>query len=176
MPANVDLNPDKFDVKQSTASSFFVWLSSTGKYILLIANIFLFFLFMYRFSVDRDVVLLTRDIKDLHVSITANENKALEYDDLQSIVQRVVLENEDAIESTFILNLLTVVTPSGIEILSVDAAATQLSISAISKGPESFSRFIDYFLSEPAFKSVSLSNSTYDINDDSFRFVLLVGL
>lgn len=174
MPINVDLSSKDSGDSAHRLSVLFTWLSGSGKYILLITNIFLFTLYLSRFYIDRKNVLLTREIQELHSKITSNENEALEYGKLQNVALFMNQQNATAVDTSFILNTLNLITPSGIIIKNLSANGTILVIQALSPDPSVFSRFMDFFLKEPRFKQVLLESSVYNEQEGTFLFVLKV--
>lgn len=172
MPTNVDLLPNLGELNNTKHSIFFSWLSGSGKYILLLANSVLFILFIYRFYLDRDRVILTKDISDLHSQITSLEESALEFDRIQLIVKTVQENKINSINAKFILEVLKEVTPSGVEVDAISTKSDHLLITAVSYDPQTFSVFMDYFLRESAFLSVSLTSSTLSQDTGAYTFTL----
>lgn len=172
MPTNVDLLPNSGELTNTRHSAFFSWLSGSGKYILLLANSVLFILFIYRFYLDRDRVVLTKDISNLHSQITSLEESALEYDRVQSIVMTVEENKTTSINAKFILEVLKQVTPSGVEVDAISTRSDHLIITAVSYDPQTFSIFMDYFLREDSFLSVSLNSSTLSQETGAYTFTL----
>jgi|GEM_PF-4951167 len=171
MPLNIDLLSNTVE-QTPKHGNFFSWLASSGKYILLLANSILFILFIYRFYLDRDRVLLTRDISNLHSKITSYAESALEYDTIQKIVKTVEENKLTSVNATFILEVLKQVTPSGIKINSLNTKSDHLYITAVSLDPQTFSVFMDYFLKESAFSSVNLNSSILNQETGAYTFTL----
>ena len=165
MPNNINLSPKN---TYSHSSVFLAWLSSKGKYIVLLFNILLFLIYMFSLSVERENIIISTEInKDIN-KIKSLEESARLYNKFQSTVDLVSTELSSDANVPFILDFLRKSTPSGIIITNISYSDGLIRIVAKSKDSIIFSSFIQLMSSEAKFTSVNLVSSSYNETDASF--------
>jgi len=166
MPVQINLTPP-----ENTKKNLFSWIQGLGKYILLIVNILLFFMYLYGLFLERSNVLRAEKINVIDSEIRTLRDPAEKYDKMQKVASRISLEKQTSVDPVFILDFLRKSTPSGIQINSIVTNDFRMTIEAVSKDSITFSSFIELVSNEPRFSSVILTSSSYNGSSDSYKSV-----
>lgn len=172
MPLNLNLQSD-LNINNSRAS-IFTWVSTRGRYLLLILNIILFCVYVYRFYLDRDNSIRINKIENLVVSLSSYENKALTYDLIQDQADFVKNRNSQNVDEVFVLSIIKNSVPTNIDITGIEVNGRELIIKAKSSDPITFSSFISLIISEERITNLILQSSNYIEKDDSYEVTLVI--
>lgn len=159
MPLQLNLQPKK--TKNVDTKSIFTWFSLKGRYILLLLNIALFGIYIYRFYLDRENSILTDRIESLTTAVVSYETKAIKYDGLQKQATFITERRAQNVDEYFVLQLVKETIPQKVKILKLEVNGKELVITASSNESGDFSNFISFLVDNPRIKNLILVSSNF---------------
>ena len=172
MPLQLNLQPKKIKGVEST--DVFTWFSKKGRYILLLLNIALFGVYVYRFYLDRDNIVLSDRIGSLQSAIDSYELKALKYNNLQEQADFIKSRNLGNVDEKFVLNIIKTSVPEKVKVTDLAVNGKEALITSKSIDAGEFSNFIAMLISNERISDLLLVRSIYLESENSYETELQI--
>ena len=172
MPLQLNLQPKK--IKNIESNDIFTWFSRRGRYILLLLNIALFCVYVYRFYLDRDNIVLSDRINSLQAAIDSYELKALKYNNLQEQSDFIKARNLENVDEEFVLNIIKTSIPEKIKVTDLAVNGKEALITSKSGDAGEFSNFIALLVSNDRISDLLLIRSIYVESENSYETELQI--
>ena len=154
MPASIN-----FVSKEVPFSDKFVsWALTVGRLLVVLTELVALSAFIYRFSLDRQLIDLHSHIKDKQAIVNTLRKSEDNYRNLQDRIALVKTFSTLSNNTSLLLTDISAFTPKEIEFNNFSIYKDHISISANSSSKQSLTAFIDSLKSYGKIQSVSIDN------------------
>ncbi len=136
--------------------SFITWSLTVGRIVVILTEAIAFSAFLYRFSLDRQLIDLNDKIKVKQKTLDSLKNDEQTYRNLQQRLATISKIKDQAPEATKTLSEVLTLTPSDLFVTSFNLSPTSMSIKANTPSTDSLAKFIANLKSYKRVASVSI--------------------
>lgn len=158
--------------KRSFLDKFFKWALTFGRFVVIITETIALLAFLYRFSLDRELIDLHDTIKQKQAIVKLfkdNENKYRNFQERIALSSKLVEIGE---ETATIFNDIVGLTPSDVVISNFILLENQIKIDANIQSIAGLTKFIQTLKTYPKISSVSLDK----IENKATSATIVVGI
>lgn len=158
--------------KKKFLDKFIAWALSLGRVVVILTETIALLAFLYRFSLDRQLVDLHQKIKQKQAIVNLLRNNEDKYRNLQdrlSLAEQLTTTNSKTITT---LNEVNALIPTGVTVTSLLFSPSSLKIDASVQSVASLTDFVKALRDYPAISSVSLDR----VENKTTNAVILVSL
>jgi hypothetical protein len=139
-------------------AQFITWALTIGRLLVIVIELIALGAFLYRFSLDRQLIQLRSDIKQKQTIIVSQKENEAKYRDLQDRLKLASNFSSLSMERAKILKDILDSTPNDIKLKNLSYAVDSINITANVQGISSLSVFVNYLKKHPNIEAISLDS------------------
>lgn len=147
---------------KNTQNGFFAeftnWTLSIGRLLVIIIELIAIGAFLYRFSLDRQLIELRDQIKEKQAIVSSQKENEAKYRDLQDRLYLASHFSSLSMERTKTLQDILDLTPQGIKLNNISFAVDAISITANIQVVSSLGVFVNLLKKHPSIETLSLES------------------